>query len=559
MSRPVNPYIAGNPVGNSAAFVGRDDVLQAVLGVLRDPQHHGIVLFGQRRIGKTSILHHLAEWLPKSGGPRAVYFDLQDKAAWPVGKIMGQLAATIADELGLAEPEVGPEPETWFRKTWLPGVLAGLPAGESLAVLFDEFDVLADTGSQKTVSDAFFTYLRELLAGTAPRLRLVFVIGRNLEDLSYLAGPLFKAMPSKHVSLLLREEAEALVRMSEVDKGLAWKNDAVEVAWGLTHGHPYLLQHLCWQVWQRAHAGAMAKREVDAADVDAAVSHTLDASRNALEWLWGGLPPAGRVVASALAKAGPGAISDERLRRVLQESGVQVVIRDLTEAPKLLQGWDLVEAVDGGHRFRVELLRRWIAQFKPLSRVQEELDKINPLAEALYQAGEGFYRAGKLDEAAVQLRQALGINPNHLKASEILAEILISRGGPTAMHEAQQVLEKLRENYPEVARPRLIQVFWRMRNSPRRSPGSSTGMIEYWNSTNETPPRLRASGHAGKIVATGRAQRGNSRRPRRRMSRPDARILPSRQRKNFVRSGSRRFKSDCANSNEPSNMRQHWR
>jgi len=31
MARLVNPYIAGNPVGNSTAFFGRDDVLEAVL------------------------------------------------------------------------------------------------------------------------------------------------------------------------------------------------------------------------------------------------------------------------------------------------------------------------------------------------------------------------------------------------------------------------------------------------------------------------------------------------------------------------------------------------
>jgi hypothetical protein len=55
MPHPANPCIAGNPVGNSSVFVGRDDVLQAVLDVLRDPQQHGIVLFGQRRLGKTSI------------------------------------------------------------------------------------------------------------------------------------------------------------------------------------------------------------------------------------------------------------------------------------------------------------------------------------------------------------------------------------------------------------------------------------------------------------------------------------------------------------------------
>jgi formylglycine-generating enzyme required for sulfatase activity len=451
MPRPANPYIAGNPVGNSPAFVGRDDVLQKVLGVLGDEQHHGVVLYGQRRIGKTSILHHLAEWLPKNGGPRAIYFDLQDKAAWPVGKIMAQLATTIAKELGLPPPVAGPEPEVWFRETWLPPVLAGLPEGASLAVLFDEFDVLADAESKKAASEAFFGYLRALLSETAPRLRLVFVIGRTPEELTYLAGPLFKSMSSTHVSLLPREAAEALVRMSEAKGGLRWSDEAVEAAWGLTSGQPYLLQHLCWQVFQRAYAKGEPKAAASAADVEAAVPSTLDASRNALEWLWGGLPPAGRVVASGLAKAGHGVISRDALDRVLRQSGVQVMIRDLETAPKLLEQWDLLESVGDGHRFRVELLRRWIAQFKPLSQVQDELDKINPLADVLYQAGERFYRDGKVDEAALPLRQALGVNPSHVKAREMLAEILIAK---RAWDEALGVLE----DYPDVTRPRLVQV-----------------------------------------------------------------------------------------------------
>jgi len=46
---PLNPYIAGNPVGDSPAFVGRVDVLREVLRVLRRPQDNAIVLYGQRR------------------------------------------------------------------------------------------------------------------------------------------------------------------------------------------------------------------------------------------------------------------------------------------------------------------------------------------------------------------------------------------------------------------------------------------------------------------------------------------------------------------------------
>jgi AAA+ ATPase superfamily predicted ATPase len=55
MTIPVNPYVAGNPVGDSPAFVRRADVLREVLRVLRRSQDNAIVLYGQRRIGKASI------------------------------------------------------------------------------------------------------------------------------------------------------------------------------------------------------------------------------------------------------------------------------------------------------------------------------------------------------------------------------------------------------------------------------------------------------------------------------------------------------------------------
>ena len=67
MVTPLNPYVAGNPVSDSPAFVGRADVLREVLRVLRRPQDNAIVLYGQRRIGKTSILQHLRAAVRRGG------------------------------------------------------------------------------------------------------------------------------------------------------------------------------------------------------------------------------------------------------------------------------------------------------------------------------------------------------------------------------------------------------------------------------------------------------------------------------------------------------------
>jgi len=450
----VNPYVAGNPVGDSPAFVGRADVLREVLRMLRRSQDNAIVLFGQRRIGKTSILQHLAAQLPSEGPYRPVYFDLQDKADWPLERVLKDLARTIAHALGQPDPDLGPDLEAIFRQEWLPAVLNELPDGSSLVLLFDEFDVLADPQEGQAVA-AFFPYLRGLLADDPARLQFVFVIGRNVDDLSNIALSLFKGAPAQRVSLLNFPETLLLVRLSQANDTLRWPVDAVRRVRQFTCGHPFLTQQLCSFVWERAYDEESDEPPaVTPEDVDAAVPDALEASRNTLEWLWDGLPPAERVVTSALAEAGPGPITQEGLERLLHESGVRVVIRELQNAPQLLQEWDLIEPADGGYRFRVELLRQWIAEHKPLHRVQEELDRIEPVADSLYRAALGLYRGGQLDQAIRPLRQAVGLNPSHVGANQLLADILLSQG---QLGEARQLLEQLYEYHPTAARSRLVQ------------------------------------------------------------------------------------------------------
>ena len=94
---PVNPYIAGNPVGGGNAFIGRADVLRGVLGVLRRLGENAPVLHGQRRIGKTSVLQELAIRLPAEGPYRPVYFDLQDKAALSLVEVLAELTGIRYD------------------------------------------------------------------------------------------------------------------------------------------------------------------------------------------------------------------------------------------------------------------------------------------------------------------------------------------------------------------------------------------------------------------------------------------------------------------------------
>jgi predicted AAA+ superfamily ATPase len=85
---PVNPYIAGNPVSGGEAFIGRADVLREVLRVVRSPDENALVLYGQRRIGKTSVLQELAARLPKEGPYYPVDLIPINKAALPLAQVV---------------------------------------------------------------------------------------------------------------------------------------------------------------------------------------------------------------------------------------------------------------------------------------------------------------------------------------------------------------------------------------------------------------------------------------------------------------------------------------
>ena len=451
-----NPFVAGPPVGRGRSFVGRTAIIDRVHEVLRRPGDVALVLFGQRRIGKTSILQNLARHLPDAGDYHPVLFDLQDKASQPLGQVLSQLALAIADAADLEEPDLGADPEAAFTGTFLPAALSAIGEAGALVILFDEFDVLADPGTA-SAARAFFPYLRALIDGGPTRLKLVFVIGRNIADLESRALSLFKGMQSVEVALLPRAEMEELVRLSERTGSLRWEPEAIERVWALTHGHPLLTQQLCSVTWELLHRGDPEESPVvTEGDIDdKLVGAVLSGSRNTLEWLWDGLGPAPRVVASALAAAGPQPISPTELEQILQDSGVRVVVRELQKAPKLLQEWGIIEPTTSGFRFKVELLRRWVAENKPVERVQEELDLILPAAENLYLAAESLFQAGQVTEALPLLRQAVRLNQNHIRATELLVDVLVSQGERA---EARRLLEGLLQFQPRSARHRLIQV-----------------------------------------------------------------------------------------------------
>ena len=432
--QPLNPYIAGRAVGGERGFFGRQDILREVERTLTSPDQNALVLFGQRRIGKTSILLQLERRLP-SPPFVPVYFDLMDKARLPLNRVLYELVATAAPSVGVPPPaEAEFKGGDAFRHAFLPAAYEALGEECRLVFLFDEFDVLDVAAEEKlpdtAAAQAFFPYLRELMAGE-PRLGFVFVVGRKADELSTDFLATFKAARSRRVSVLKPEAARELITLAQREGSLHFTDGAVERILALTAGHPFFIQALCHILFNCAYeAGLQGIPTVDVTDVDSVIPDVLEEWNQAFEWVWDGLPPAERIIFSAIATHADEAavLTEDEIMAILQDAGIRILIKELALAPRTLVEWEMLKEADGGYRFFVELMRHWVAEQKRLERVKDELDRVIPLADTLYQGGSAFYSMGEMESAIAQLRQALQVNPNHLKARLLLGTIYREQG-----------------------------------------------------------------------------------------------------------------------------------
>ncbi len=459
---PINPYIAGNPISGEAGFYGRKDIFRAVMQVLDHPQQNAIVLYGQRRIGKTSVLLQLEQRLLQTGRYTPIYFDLMDKAGKPLADVLWELTQRICLTLQISLPEQKQfdEQGVYFRETFL-AEADTQTAANGLVLLFDEFDVL-DSPTQEqteTAGTAFFPYLRSWMAQASGE-QFVFVIGRRPEDLSINTMSTFKGSKATHVGLLAQKEAQSIIRLAAENGSLQWPDDAVDAVWQQTQGHPYFTQLLCETIWNQVYEDEDEEERntpptITAQMVDDALEPAMIAGANAFVWLWDGLPPAERVVMAAIAEADKELITPDDLVEILNRSGVRLIVTELNLAPETLIEWGLLQERKGGYKVAVPLLRLWVKKNRPLHRVKDVLDRLNPAANDFFKTGKFSYIEGNLDEAQSQLQRALDINPNHLKARLLLGQILLAE---EKIDEAVAILEEAYSYDQRSARADLVRV-----------------------------------------------------------------------------------------------------
>jgi hypothetical protein len=162
-----------------------------------------------------------------------------------------------------------------------------------------------------------------------------------------------------HIGYLKEDEARQLIERPVKDFSLRYEPKASQRVLDLTRGHPALVQLLCAEIVAlKNEQPPVVRRLARLADVESAVPEALstgsfffaDIERNQVD-------AAGLALLRLLAAQGEGvALSKEALSRQLPEPD------DLDQTLATLTRRELIEAVDRGYCFQVELIRRWFVR-----------------------------------------------------------------------------------------------------------------------------------------------------------------------------------------------------
>ncbi|NER24103.1 MAG: ABC transporter substrate-binding protein [Symploca sp. SIO1C2] len=428
-----NPYIIGRPITEKGRFFGRESLFH----FLEDSLIQGeqvILLHGQRRIGKSSVLFQIPHSV-ECDGFHFVPFDLQDQSLLPLSVVLENLATEIVDYLELEDSVTLPTAQeleadlTFFSRVFLTSVYQVLD-NKNLVLLLDEFDVLStdnrDNNQRSNFADKyFFPYLKSLI-DEQEKLFIIPVVGRKLDDMQQLLT-LFKRAPNHEIGLLDETSAKRLI-LNPAHGILAYDQNAIKAILELSAGHPYFTQVICFALFGQARNEG--NWNVTQVDVEKVVDKAIESAEGGLAWFWDGLPIAEQVVFSAVAKAQERAkqrqaMLPENPLILLQEYGV-IPTKEIKQAAKQLINKVFLD--ETGRKVKVELVRRWLVSHYPLRQEIWQLEKLDKDFDNFFRAAEKWenYGGNKLKKMRKACEQVLEFNPNHFGALFAIADISLT-------------------------------------------------------------------------------------------------------------------------------------
>ncbi len=258
LRRRFNPFVAGPPVLDPELFVGRRDLVDRVLATV---PNNSLLLLGERRIGKTSMLHQLGLQLPTLDHPRFCFvpvpIDLQgvgEKAFFAtVAEAVGE---TIGDEhMSAARTVDGYDSRELVRdlRRVLPTIECADDRQAKLVLLFDEIDEL-NGYSHRTNQRLRSLFMR----GFADQLVAVAAGVGISRQWDHEGSPWYNFFEELEVGPIDAVAARRLVT-DPLGGVIAVDDVAVDRLLAEADGRPYVLQKLALAAVQRVHESGRSR------------------------------------------------------------------------------------------------------------------------------------------------------------------------------------------------------------------------------------------------------------------------------------------------------------
>lgn len=270
-----NAFTPSQPVSDVRKFAGRNSILRTLIRSIEDQQLH-VVLFGERGIGKTSLLHVLADL------SRRARYIVRYTSCGEGSDFSETFRAIAADIPLLYHADFDPTSDEIEKGGSLADMFPAGPlsvaqvsevfskvANTRVLIILDEFDRSDSAHFRRLVAE-----LIKNLSDRSIRVQLVIAgVASNLTELIAHIPSIRRNIIGLPVPAMEGNEVQELVRIGEAVSGLKFDAAALETIVKVANGSPYLASLVS------QHAGLSAtEREsklVEVADVQTAVEQTL--------------------------------------------------------------------------------------------------------------------------------------------------------------------------------------------------------------------------------------------------------------------------------------------
>jgi len=403
ITKPVrNPYITGDPVLGQR-FVGREDVMRELEELwLTSESLQSVVLYGHRRMGKTSILRNATNLV--GSGVQVAYVNMLNAGniSQGVGEVLMAICDVISETVNLPPPndtDLLNLPYRTFER-YLKQVVETLnletrnylfqrsfanASLQGLIIALDEFEKIEELIAAEKIPSDFMGYLRGLVQ-MYPQVAFAFAGLHTLEEMTAdYFEPFFASVIPIHVGFMQRGATRQILanpiearnslnvetrnfsslQETSEDFPLDYTPEALDHIYHLTHGQAYLVQLVGFQLVRRYNdqvfeMGHSRDPVFTVNDVEAVVNpEFFKRGRYYFDGVWSQAAQGAanqQTILQALAPHTQGL----SLQELIETTGINY--QDIQHSLRTLERHDVVNQHEGHWRIVVELFRRWVVQ-----------------------------------------------------------------------------------------------------------------------------------------------------------------------------------------------------